>query len=444
MHMSACAAVVLDSPAELVTPFRVLGETGIATRLEASRRTGFTPYVGRQSELSTLQARVARAAAERGSVVAVVGEPGAGKSRLLYELQESLRTEPGLRLVQGRCRAYGDGVPYGVFVQILWAGLDLRPPLTGSDVVARVRALDRSLERFLPLYLHLLSVQSDVHVLPKHLRGEHLQAAVLDALAAAVGALIRPGPLLVVVEDWHWSDTGSRAAFVRVADLAAALPLTLIVTSRADQGAADRWPASTTFVRLERLDFAASTSIVEAALGVRDVPGALARRLYERAGGNPFFLEQLCAALLEQRAVTVRDGVAVVEDDENRLALPETVQGVIRARLDILDAQALEVARIAAVIGREFDHVLLAEVAPTDVDLRSAIAAAEAAGLVRQTSVTPTLVYRFTHALTQEVCYESLVAHQRKMLHGAIGRALAATHTTDESASLLARHFALA
>jgi predicted ATPase len=309
-----------------------------------------------------------------------------------------------------------------VFVQILCAGLDLHPPLTGSDVVARVRALDRSLERFLPLYLHLLSVQSDVHVLPKHLRGEHLQAALLDALAAAVGALTRLRPLLVVIEDWHWSDTGSRAAFARVADLATTLPLTLIVTGRADQGGADCWPASTTFVRLERLDFAASTSIVETALGGRKVSGALARRLYERAGGNPLFLEQMCAALLEQRAVTRRDGVAVVEDEEN-LPLPETVQRVIRARLDILDARALEVVRVAAVIGRDFDHALLAEVVPAGLDLRSAIAAAEAAGLVRRASIGPTLAYRFTHALTQEVCYESLVAHQRKMLHGAIARA---------------------
>ena len=276
-------------------------------------------------------------------------------------------------------------------------------------------------------------MQSDVYVLPKHLRGEHLQAALLDALAAAVGALTRLGPLVVLVEDWHWADTGSRAAFARVADLAAALPLTLIVTSRAEQGAADRWPSSTTFVRLERLDFAASTAIVEAALGVRKVSGALARRLYDRAGGNPFFLEQMCAALLEQRAVTVRDGDAVVEGGENRLALPDTVQGVIRARLDNLDARALEVARVAAVIGREFDHALLAEVAPADVDLRSAIAAAEAAGLIHRTSVAPTLAYRFTHALTQEVCYDSLVGHQRKTLHGAIGRALASTHATGST-----------
>ena len=98
---------------------------------------------------------------------------------------------------------------------------------------------------------------------------------------------------------------------------------------------------------------------------------------------------------------------------------------MIRARLDNLDAHALEIVRVASVIGWEFEHALLAEVVPANVDLAPAIAALEAAGLIQQTSVAPTIGYRFTHALTQEVCYDSLVGHQRKMLHGAIGRALA-------------------
>jgi len=165
--------------------------------------------------------------------------------------------------------------------------------------------------------------------------------------------------------------------------------------------------------------------------------------MYERAGGNPFFLEQMCAALLERQAVTLRDGEAHVEGDESTLSLPDTVQGVIRARLDNLDADALEIARIASVMGSEFDHAVLAEVAPQSVDLEPAIAALEAAGLVEQTTRAPTLGYRFTHALTQEVCYDSLVGHQRKMLHGAIGHALAFTHATrmDEGAAVLAHHF---
>jgi len=443
VYGSACSPVVLDSHHGPVTPFRLLGETGIATRLEASTRTGLTPYVGRLSELSTLKERVRLAATMSGSVLAVVGEPGAGKSRLLHELQHSLEGDASVRVLTARCRAYGDIVPYGVFVQILCAALDLQPPLASADaVVARIRALDPSLDPFVPLFLHLLSVASDVYVLPRHLRGEDLQAALLDALAALMAVMGRRGPLLVLIEDWHWADTGSRAALMRVAELVVSYPFVLIVTSR-EQRSGEEWPPHTVRLGLGRLDFAASVAILESVLRVRHVADPLARWLYDRAGGNPFFLEQMCTALLEQQAVVVLDGEA---RGEGALTLPDTIQGVIRARLDNLPAQALEVARVASVIGWEFDHALLAEVVPPDVDLRPAIAAVEAAGLIQQTTAGRTIAYRFTHALTQDVCYDSLVGHQRKALHEAIGRALASTHPErmDERDALLAHHFSRA
>jgi serine/threonine protein kinase/tetratricopeptide (TPR) repeat protein len=456
MHTAACAPVVIDSQAGPVTTFRVLGETGIATRLEASSRTGLTPYVGRQSELSILQDSVTRVESGLGGVVAVAGEPGAGKSRLLYELQERLggsgadRTAVP-RVLRARCRAYGDSIPYGVFVQILCAALDLRPPLANADaIVARIRALDASLAPVLPLLLHLLSVNSEGHALPRHLQGEHLQAALLDALATIVGVLARRGPLVVMVEDWHWADTGSRAALLRVAELVGSHPLLLIVTTRLTHEAEDACPPDTRRVGLARLDFAESVAIMRAVLGVDRVSEALAQRLHERAGGNPFFLEQMCTALLEQQAVIVRDGEALTHggegDGDGALSLPDTVQGVIRARLDNLDSSALEIVRVASVIGWEFEHALLAEVVLASLDLAPAIAALEASGLIQQISVAPTLGYRFTHALTQEVCYDSLVGHQRKMLHGAIGRAIASTHADrmDDVAALLSHHFSRA
>src|SRR5204862_1348116 len=118
-------------------------EAESATRLELSSRSGLTPYVGRQSELATVQSYVARARTGVGAVVGVVGEAGAGKSRLLHELQPGLGHASDLSILRARCRAYADGVPYGVFVQLLCASLDLRPPLEGADVVAgRIRALD--------------------------------------------------------------------------------------------------------------------------------------------------------------------------------------------------------------------------------------------------------------------------------------------------------------
>ncbi|MFL6279237.1 MAG: ATP-binding protein [Vicinamibacterales bacterium] len=331
-----------------------------------------------------------------------------------------------------------------MFVQLLCAALDLRPPLGSADAVAaRIRALDPALEPYVPLFLHLLSMNSDVHPLPRHLRGEHLQAALLDALAMLISVLSRRTPLAVLIEDWHWADSGSRAAFGRIAELVQSMPLALIVTSRDEQDAESSLPAHATLVRLGRLDYTSSVAIAAAALGVPRVPDALACQLYDRAGGNPFFLEQICAALIERDAVTVRDGSALVAGGENALVLPHTVQGVIRARLDNLNSEALEIARVAAVIGWEFDHALLADVVAAHVDLRSAIAALETAGLIQKRSSGRTVGYRFTHALTQEVCYDSLVGHQRKLLHGAIGRALASIQTDpiDERASLLAHHF---
>ncbi len=439
-----CAAVTLEPEGRPMTPFRVSGETGLETRLEASERSGLTPYVGRHSELALLEIEVARARAGRGSVVVVIGEAGAGKSRLLYELRERMTAAAsGVRLLSGRCRGYGDVAPYAPFVELVRDALGLRTLAVreSGDVVDRIRAIDPSLEPFVALYLHLLSVPSDSHPLPRHLRGEHLQAALLDALATLIEALSRHTTVVVLFEDWHWADAASCAALDRLAEIVAAHSLLFVVTSRPERACGDEWPAYGARIQLEPLDLAASTAIMRAVLHVDRVSGALARQVFERSGGNPFFLEQVCCALAEQGAVTARDGEAIV--GVATLSLPDTVQAVIRTRLDKLESNAREVLRVAAVIGREFQHALLAQVLGTDVDLDAAVARLMAVGLIQQTSAVPEVAYRFTHVLTQEVSYESLLGYQRKSLHEVIGRAIESRHARriDEKAALLAHHF---
>jgi tetratricopeptide (TPR) repeat protein/class 3 adenylate cyclase/tRNA A-37 threonylcarbamoyl transferase component Bud32 len=442
---AACSPAVLEPGAQPVTPFRVTGETGLETRLEASERSGLTPYVGRHAELALLERHVFDARTGEGRVVTVVGEAGAGKSRLLYELRERVAGLDGVRLLHGRCRAYGDVAPYSPFIEIMRDALDLRTLAVGDsrDIVARLRAIDAALEPFLPLYLHLMSVPSESHPFPRHLEGEHLQAALLDALAALIAALAGGVTLVVLFEDWHWADTASRAALGRMVEIVGAHPLLFVVVTRPERGGADTWTAHGTRVQLEPLDFAASAAIMRAVLHVQRVSGDLARRVFERTGGNPFFLEQMCCALLEQGAVATRDGEAVVGGGPGALSLPDTVQAVIRARLDNLEPHAREVLRVAAVIGREFEHSLLAAVLGPDVDLVRAIARLKASGLMQQTGAVPEIGYRFEHVLTQEVSYESLLEHQRKSLHDAIGRAIETSRAehVDEKAALLAYHF---
>jgi tetratricopeptide (TPR) repeat protein/class 3 adenylate cyclase len=459
VHTVACAPVVLEPDAPAVTPFRVTGQTGLETRLEVSERAGLTPYVGRESDLALLEGYVGRARRGAGRVIEIVGEAGVGKSRLVYELRERLSAAEGpgdVVALQGRCRAFGDVTPYGPFIEIVRGALRLkaRGVADSPELVARFRAIDASLDSFLPLYLHLLSVPNESHPLPRHLQGEHLQAALVDALAALFTVLSRRAALVVLLEDWHWVDSASRAVLARMREIVPTERLVFIVTTRPLDQARDRpepavidqGPAQGARVLLEPLDFAASEAIIEAGLGAGHVSKRLAERVFERTGGNPFFLEQVCRALVEQGAVSVREGKADVDGEPETLSLPDTVQAVIRMRLDNLEADAREVVRVAATFGREFEHALLADVLGQDVDLAGAIARLSASGLICPSLESSRTGYRFTHVLTQEVSYESLLAHQRKSLHGAIARAIERhdPERLDEQAALLAHHYSRA
>jgi tetratricopeptide (TPR) repeat protein len=229
-------------------------------------------------------------------------------------------------------------------------------------------------------------------------------------------------------------------------DIVSSERLAFIVTTRPEPTVLEQWPADAQRVALEPLDRTASAAIIEAGLGAGHVSERLIQRVFARTGGNPFFLEQVCRVLVEQGAVSVRDGEAVVEGGPETLSLPDTVQAVIRTRLDNLAPEAREVVRVAAAFGREFEHALLADILGPEIDLASAIARLSASGLIRASGESPRLVYRFTHVLTQEVSYESLLAHQRKSIHEAIGRAIEKhdPELLDEHAALLAHHYSRA
>ncbi|MDB6159813.1 MAG: hypothetical protein JWO04_3519 [Gammaproteobacteria bacterium] len=442
-------SLVCYSESAPVTPHRVIGESGLQTRLEAAEREGLTPYSGRRKELTTLEGHLAQARAGQGQVVLVAGEAGVGKSRLLHEFRARIDAT-NVRILQARCSSYDGGGPYLPFAEILRAALGLpRHEAHGfpaENVIARICNLDPSLQLFVPLYLNVLSIPNDAYPLQRQLRGDHLQAAVPEALAAFLTAFGRQAPTVFLLEDWHWSDSGSREALRRLAEVIAKHSLLVIVTTRPD--AQDRADSAYGGLRLDigPLDFDDSVAIVKGVLQVQRVSDELARRVYERTGGNPFFLEEVCRALLEQGAVAERDGEAIPAKEVGTLRLPDTVQAVIRTRLDSLDPDALEVLRIASVIGREFSNDVLVEVLGAERSPERAIEQLNAAGLIQQSELPPERGYRFKHVLTQEVTYDSLLGHQRRSLHHLIGCAIerAPGGRSEDQASLLAHHFALA
>ena len=449
VHSEPARAVPMHGDAEPITPHRVLRASDVRSRLEGAALAGLTPFVGRQRERALLSEHCASAVGGMGRVTVLIGEAGAGKSRLLHELRD-IAADEGMRVLVGRCDAYGGTTPFLPFIDAVQDAFGIldggTTPERHESVVAAARAVDPALEEYLALYLALLAVPSEAHPVPEHLRGEVFQAAMLEALAVLLTLSARTTPTMLLLEDWHWADEASRVALRQLVEIVAAFPLMLVVTSRPD-GSFDWGSAEHQhLMHLAPLDPAASLAIARAVLGADGVAPELAARLHERTGGNPFFLEEVCEALREEGALTVTDGVAAVAGDSASLHVPETVQGVLRTRIDRLQSDARDVLRVASVIGREFTRGVLEEVVEQGDELAVSLERLKASGLVQQVGVVPEPSYRFKHALTQEVAYDSLLEHQRATLHASVGTAIERRHVArlDEHAERLAYHFSRA
>jgi predicted ATPase/class 3 adenylate cyclase len=443
----ALEPVILQGKVAPIVPHRVIAQTRVQTRFEAAKQRGFTPFTGREQEFATLHACLDKALAGVGQFVTVMGEGGAGKSRLLYEFRHSLdRSKIAIR--EGRCQSYGQATPYLPWVDAARRTLQLRdddsPAERLDKTVTNTLAVDPSLERFLPHYLHLFSIPSDQYRLPAHLQGEDLKRALEEALAAPYTLYTQQQPMVVIFEDWHWADEASDSALKYLISVIAAYPILLIVLYRPSEYQANWGTLSNhTAIHLSSLSAAHTESIIKLNWATESLPNGLATLVHAHSGGNPFFIEELCNGLLEDGSVEVRDRGAILTRPLESLDLPDSVQAVIRSRLDRLDSDTQEVLRLASVIGREFASRVLASIQTLQKDLDPSLDILKALELIQQTRVVPEVEYMFKHVITQQVTYETLLVQRRKELHDLVGRAIETLYANrlEEQYEALAYHF---
>jgi class 3 adenylate cyclase/tetratricopeptide (TPR) repeat protein len=441
----ALEAIRMKGNAEPTIPFRVIKESEIHSRFEASEQKGFTTYTGRDRELAALFTCLERVLQKEGQFVTVVGEAGVGKSRLLYEFRHRLSHE-NVTVLQGRCHAYGSDIPYLPLIDALQWGLRLKEEDTPGELlekaVANIKTIDPSLEQFVPLYLHLLSIQSD-HSLPAHLQGKELRKAIEQALVAIITLNTQHGPMILILEDWHWSDETSQAALKHLIGVTAPYALMVVVTYRPDYPASWGYLSHHTPVTLKPLDASNTKNIVKSVTRAARLPKGLAELIYERTGGNPFFIEEVCYSLIEAGVVVVKDEEATLAQSLENLSLPDTVHAVIRTRVDRLDRNAKEALRLASVIGKVFSQRVLGRISSAKADLSESLETLKALEVIQQIKVLPEAEYTFRHALTQTVVYENLLLQRRKEIHGAIGLAIEELYSQrlEEQAPILAYHY---
>jgi serine/threonine protein kinase/tetratricopeptide (TPR) repeat protein len=432
-----------------VAVYRIDSESGVQTRLEAAARLGLTRYIGREQELAAMESALERVLAGQGHLITVAGEAGIGKSRLLFEIRRKLEAAR-VTILSGRCEPDRRSISYMPFIEALRNALGL--PERGSSAELRqkalsgIKAIDPNLEDYLPIYLHILSIPSDQHPLPSGLAGGELRLAILDAFCAILTLASRHDPAAILLEDWHWADEGSKEALKRLAGMVSDYRLMLVVTGRPESSFDWGYVTNHTPIRLGSLDAAASADMMKFLFGAGRLQDDLAARICERTGGNPFFIEEVCRTLVEEGRVRVKEGTASLDGSPGDLHVAQSVQAVIRTRLDRLDLESQKVLSHASVIGPEFSRPVLERTLKSSAVLQGSLESLQAFGLIQQTRVLPESAYRFKHALTQEVAYESLLLHQRKALHQSVGQAIELLYgdRLEEQLELLVHHFSQA
>jgi class 3 adenylate cyclase/tetratricopeptide (TPR) repeat protein len=414
VRLTAAGALSVKGKSDPVIAYKVLGLAPRRTAFEHAAERAFGRFVGRDDELRRLGAWLAEAQAGAGRLVRVVGEAGAGKSRLLYELRRTLGGTD-MTTLEARCRAYGAAIPYLPILDLVrgQCGIEeIDPPET---VAAKVRAtltrLGIDAAERAPFLLRLLGVKDDRGDLDD-LTVETVRSRTVDALRRMLLEGSRRRPLLVVVEDLHWIDDASEEYLgTLVAGLGAASIL-MVATHRPDWQ--PRWttPACAEAIVLPPLGEADSLTLVQAVVARARLSESLTRMILDRASGNPLFLEELARAVAEQGDLAATPSV------------PDTLRALLSARMDRLPAAPKRLLQTAAVLGREFPRRLLEHVWDGPGSVAAHLAELARLDFLHELSAGDDPAYAFNHALTQEVAYESLLASQRDALHETAARSL--------------------
>ena len=430
-----------------LTPYKVIGKVSGQSRFEAaSAQRGFTAFTGRDGEVAQLNLALERTANGEGQFVTVIGEAGAGKSRLIHEFRQSVNRDE-ISTLEGRCQSYGAETPYLPFLDALRRGLGLHQiaetEATHETAVTNIRNISPDLERYLPHLLHLLSIPSDVHKLPDGLEGDALRRELEEALAATITLNAAYKPMVLILEDWHWADEASDTTLNRLLGLVGYYSLMLVVIYRPEYERKWAEVENYTALVLHSLDVTETANMLAAVLGGKSLPNGLAHAVRARTGGNALFNEEIGYALRDEGMVNVADETVTLTRPLDELVLPDTVHAVIRARVDRLDSEDREVLRLASVIGREFDRAVLGLIAPPGQDVSAALARLSHQNLVHQVRVVPQAEYLFKHVLTQEVVYETLLLQQRKVLHAGVAQAIKTLYADriEERYESLADHY---
>jgi predicted ATPase len=429
----ACETFLLDGPSTSVPVYAI---HGLRRRRSSVPRRGAQPlsrFMGRTRELALLQERLEQAVSGQGQVLGIVGDPGLGKSRLLAEFADSLRGWP-VTYCEGHYLAYGSATPYLPVCDLLrqlWGLADSVPaPALTATVQQSLHEAGVTSEAEALMLLQLLDVPVDVAPLAA-LSPQEYKARSFALLRHIIRHASQRQPLVLTVENLHWSDPTSEEWLASLVEQLGDMPVLVLTTYR--PGYQPPWlrHSAATQIALPRLSPRDSLVVLQSVPQAAQLPASLQQTIVAKAAGNPFFVEELPWAAVEH------------SDQAGTVPLPDTIEAVLAARIDRLPPDAKRLVQIAAVIGSEVPVRLLQQLAELPEEaLHRGLAHLQGMEFLYEMRLFPDTAYTFKHALTQQVAYGSLLQEWRRLLHARIVEVLEAL-TPDratEQVERLAHH----
>jgi len=417
----------------------------IETRFRASVAKGLTKFVGRKNSMAALRELYERVLSGSGQVVGIAGEAGVGKSRLLLEFINQL-ARGEYTYFEGSCLHYGSDMIYLPIIEILRSYFEIKEgdqEVVIKDKLGRkIRQLDHRLAGILPSLQELLSVKLDDEKYLQLDPGEK-KLQILEAIRDLFVRESEQRPLVLVIEDLHWVDKTSEECISYLIDWLANTRILLILLYRLEY--THQWGNKSyyTKVGLTQLGTVSRSQLVQVILEGGEVVPELKELVLNRSGSNPLFVEELIHSLLENGTIQKKNHQYVLTRNASDIHVPDTIQGIIAARIDRMEESLKRVMQVASVIGREFVFRILQTIMGMRKELKSQLLNLQGLEFISQKRLFPELEYIFKHALTREVAYNSLLQKHKKKIHKNIGIAIEDLYPSrlEEFYELLAYHY---
>ncbi len=440
-------------------PVQVYRVTGIKKNQERSMGID-SPLVGRQKELDLLSLQVYRLINGTGGIVTVTGEAGIGKSRLMAELHRTEAVKKTM-LLEGRALSIGRTLSFYPIIDALKHWAQIKEGDTDSESQRKLEKAIRAIHpeeasEIFPFIATLMGMRlTGKHTQRmKDIAGEALEKLIFKNMRELLikGSELRP--TVIYIEDFHWVDTSSLELIEALFRLVEGYRILFILVFRpgyADTGEriiksiGENYPTHWTRIELDPLNETESETLLSNLLRIKGLPPHIRDQILQRAGGNPFFIEEVVRSLIDEGAVVLKNGEYEVTEKISQIVIPQSIHALIMTRIDRLDEATRNLVRMASVIGRNFFYRILTEVASTIEEIDRKLDYLKEIQLIRERKRMEELEYLFKHALAQEAAYESILIQRRKELHNRVAQSIEKVFNErlHEFYGMLAYHYSM-